>query len=324
MIHFRPRRLAGGATLPLALTVATWACDGEPAAPLVLPAITITVEPHQLTLEIGASFPLVATVRDVDGRPLEGRTIGWVSAAPEIATVSSSGVVTARAPGSATITAQSDPGIGFARVVVQEGFRLPLPAGRWLLRTEVGTPAPGCPDQEGGLRRDGERDCSHAGVSRYSLDFAAVTEDEGPLTGLRPVDILAAADGRVIDVCLLLPPRANCGPDGPFVAVEHASGLRTIYAHLDPASVKVQRKSSVSRGQPLGTMGVFGADPEAWVHFELRFQNQGAGAASALEALLVDGLGLREYRVGADGSGFYASTNGQGGEPPPGGADAIR
>jgi Peptidase family M23/Bacterial Ig-like domain (group 2) len=310
--------------LPLALTVATWACDEEPAAPRALPAIKITVEPDQLTLPIGASFPLVAMVRDVDGRPLEGRTIGWVSAAPEIASVSSSGVVTAHAVGSATITAHSEPGIGFARVVVQEDFRLPLPAGHWLLRTEVGTPAPECPEQEGGLRRDGERDCSHAGVSRYSIDFAAVTEDEGPLTGLRPVDILAAADGRVSDVCLLLPPLANCGPDGPFVAVEHASGLRTVYAHLDPASVKVRRKSSVSRGQPLGAMGVFGADPEAWVHFELRFQNQGAGAASALEALLVDGLALREYRVGADGSGFYASTNGRGEEPPPGGANAIR
>src|SRR5918994_2029975 len=201
-----PRRRAVGAILPLAAILASPACDREPAGPPALPTVTIIVTPDQLTLPIGATFPLAATVRDADGRILTDRTIGWVSAAPEIATVSSTGMVTALAAGSATITAHSDAGVGFARVVVQEDFRLPLPAGRWLLRTEVGTPAAECAEEEGGLRRDGGRDCSHAGVSRYSLDFAAVTEEEGPLTGLRPVDVLAAADGRVIDVCLLTAP----------------------------------------------------------------------------------------------------------------------
>jgi hypothetical protein len=292
--------------------VASQACDREPSGPLALPAVTITITPDQLTLSIGATFPLAATVRDTEGRTLTDRAINWVSAAPEIATVSSTGMVTALAAGTATITAHSEPGIGFARVVVQEDFRLPLPAGRWLLRTEVGTPAAGCAEAEGGLQRDGGRDCSHAGVSRYSLDFAAVTAEEGPLTGVRPVEVLAAADGRVIDVCLLAPPLINCGTNGPFVALEHATGFRTVYAHLDPASVMVQRKTSVRRGQPLGTMSVSGADPDAWAHFEVRFQNQGAGAASVIEALLVDGLKLSDYRVGEEGSGYYPSTNGGG------------
>jgi hypothetical protein len=318
MTCLRPRRRAVGVVLPLGAIVASPACDREPSGPLAIPAITITVTPDRLTLPIGATFTLAATVHDPDGRTLTDRTIGWVSAAPEIATVSSTGVVTGLTAGTATITAHSEPGIGFALVVVQEDFRLPLPAGRWLLRTEVGTPAAECTEEEGGLQRDGGRDCSHAGVSRYSLDFAAVTEAEGPLTGLRPVDVLAAADGTVIDICLLAPPLINCGTNGPFVAVEHPGGFRTVYAHLDPASVMVRRKTSVRRGQPLGTMGVSGTDPNAWVHFELRFQNQGAGAASVLDALLVDGLKLRDYRVGGDVSGFYPSTNGGGEEPPEG------
>jgi len=304
--------------LPLAAILASPACDREPAGPVARPALTITVTPDQLTLPIRATFQLVATVRDGDGRTLTDRTIGWVSGAPEIATVSSTGTVTALAAGVATITAHSEPGIGFARVVVQEDFRLPLPAGRWLLRTEVGTPAPECAEEEGGLRRDGGRDCSHAGVSRYSLDFAAVTEAEGPLTDLRPVEVLAAADGRVIDICLLTAPQITCGIDGPFVAVEHTGGFRTVYAHLNSASVMVRRKTLVRRGQPLGTMSVLGADPDAWVHFELRFQNQGAGAAPVLETLLVDGLKLSDYRVGEGVSGFYRSTNGGGEESPEG------
>jgi hypothetical protein len=302
--------------LPLAVMLASPACDGEPAGPPARPALTITVTPDQLTLPIDATFTLVATVRDADGRTLTDRTVGWISSAPEIATVSSTGRVTAIAVGTATITAHSEPGIGLARVVVQEDFRLPLPAGRWLLRAEVGTPTAECAEGEGGLTREGGRECSHAGVSRYSLDFAAVTEEDGPLTGVRPVEVLAAADGRIIDICLLPAPQITCGIDGPFVAVEHTGGFRTIYAHLDPASVRVQRKTLVSRGEPLGIMSSSGTDPDAWVHFELRFQNQGAAGASVLDGLLVDRLKLRDYRVGEDGSGFYHSTN-RGGEGPP-------
>jgi hypothetical protein len=309
--------------LPLAAILASPACDAEPAGPPARPALTITVTPDQLTLPVRATFTLTATVRDADGRTLTDRTIGWISGAPAIASVSSTGMVTALAAGTATITAHSEPGIGFARVVVQEDFRLPLPAGRWLLRAEVGTPAADCAAAEGGLTREGGRECSHAGVSRYSLDFAAVTEEEGPLTGIRPLDVLASADGRVIDVCLLPPPLIACGINGPFVAVEHISGFQTVYAHLDPASVTVRRKVSVRRGEVLGTMSASGAEPDAWIHFELRFQNQGASAASVLDALLVDGLQLTDYRVGEEGSGFYRSTNG-GGEAPPEGARPYR
>jgi murein DD-endopeptidase MepM/ murein hydrolase activator NlpD len=313
----RRRRLAVGAVLPFAAMFASTACDRDPAGPPALPVVTITITPHQLTLPIGATLRLEATVSDPDGKTLADPAITWVSGAPDVATVSSTGVVTAVAAGTAAISAHSDAGVGLARVIVQEDFRLPLPAGRWLLRTEVGTPAAECAEEEGGRRRDGGRDCSHAGVSRYSLDFAAVTEEEGPLTGVRPVDVLAAADGRVIDICLLIAPQINCGINGPFVVVEHPGGFRTIYAHLNSASVMVRRKTEVTRGQPLGTMSASGAEPDAWVHFELRFQNQGAAAAPVLEALLVDRLKLGDYLVGENGARFYSSTNGVGDERPP-------
>jgi murein DD-endopeptidase MepM/ murein hydrolase activator NlpD len=143
-------------------------------------------------------------------------------------------------------------------VVVQADFRLPLPRAHCLLVTKVGTPTARCVEGEGGLRQDGGRDCSHGGVSRYSLDFAAVTQEEG---GLESVEVLAAADGMVIDICLQPAPETTCGPNGPFVTMEHAGGLRTIYAHLDSASVTVRRKMPVTQGQPLGAMGSGGATP---------------------------------------------------------------
>jgi murein DD-endopeptidase MepM/ murein hydrolase activator NlpD len=306
------------AILALTAGLAFPACDRPSTAPETLPAVTVTVAPDRLTLSVGERALLVATVRDSAGETLAGRTITWASSAPEVAVVSPAGVVTALAPGQTTISAYSDQRIGFARVVVQQGFSLPLPGGRhWLLMTEVGTPTGSCAAGEGGLRLDGGRDCSHAGASRYSLDFAAVTQEEGALTGVRPVEVFAAADGTVIDVCLRPPTEITCGPNGPFVTAEHRDGFLAIYAHLDPSSVTIRRKTPVSRGQPLGTMGAWGADEDAWVHFELRFEGQGAEAASVLDRLVVDGRRLTEYLVGPEGPRFYASNNARAGDDQP-------
>jgi Bacterial Ig-like domain (group 2)/Peptidase family M23 len=304
------------AILALTAGLAFPACDRQSTEPEPLPAVTVTVAPERLTLSVGERALLVATVRNTAGQTLAGRTVDWASSAPDIAVVSSAGLVTALAPGQTTIHAYSDQRVGFARVVVQEDFTLPLPGGRhWLLLTEVGTPTGSCAAGEGGLRQDGRRDCSHAGVSRYSLDFAAVTQEEGALIGVRPVEVLSAADGTVIDVCPRPPTEITCGPNGPFVTVEHRHGFVAIYAHLDPSSVTIRRKTPVTQGQPLGTMGAWGggggggADENAWVHFELRFEGQGANAASVLERLVVDGRRLTEYQVGPEGPHFYASTN---------------
>jgi len=300
------------AILALAVGLAIPACDRASTEPEPLPAITVTVAPDLLTLSVGQRAHLVVTVRNSAGQALAGRTVDWASSAPEVAVVSSAGLVTALAPGQTTIRAYSDQRVGFARVVVQEDFTLPLPGGRhWLLLAEVGTPTASCAAGEGGLRQDGGRDCSHAGVSRYSLDFAAVTQEEGALIGVRPVEVLATADGTVTDVCLRPPTEITCGPNGPFVTVKHRHGFVAIYAHLDPSSVTIRRKTPVTRGQPLGTMGAWrgGADEDAWVHFELRFEGQGAQAASVLERLVVDGRTLTEYQVGPEGPHFYASTN---------------
>jgi murein DD-endopeptidase MepM/ murein hydrolase activator NlpD len=298
------------AILALIAVLAFPACDQLSTEPEPLPALTVTVTPDRLALSVGERAHLVATVRDAAGQTLAGHTVDWASSASEVAVVSSAGLVTALAPGQTTISAYLDQRIGFARVVVQEDFSLPLLSGRhWLLLTEVGTPTGSCAAGEGGLRQDGGRDCSHAGISRYSLDFAAVTQEEGALTGVRPVEVLAAANGTVISVCLQPPTEITCGPNGPSVTVEHPDGFLAIYAHLDPASVTIRRKTPVRRGQPLGTMGAWGADDDAWVHFELRFEGQGAEAASVLESLVVGGRRLTEYRVGPDGPHFYASSN---------------
>jgi hypothetical protein len=271
--------------------LAALACESEPAGLRTLPGVNITVTPATLTLTVGSSATLAVSVYDLEGRPLV-REVVWSSSAPGIVEVSPHGVVTALAPGLANIGAHSEQGVGFARIVVQVDFQVPVPLGRWLLRTESGTPTALCPGGEGGLRADGGRDCRHAGISRYSLDFSAAPEL--PAAG----QVVAAGDGTVSDVCLQPPSEVTCGPNGPFVYIEHGSGFATFYSHLDPTSVSVRRKTPVAQGEVLGTMGAWGAEGYPWVHFELRYNNQDPAENPVLNDLLVDGRKLTDYRIG--------------------------
>lgn len=70
-----------------------------------VPVASVTIAPLNPSLRIGEAALLSATARDAQGAILTGRTVTWVSQAPLIATVNSTGLVTAVAAGSATISA---------------------------------------------------------------------------------------------------------------------------------------------------------------------------------------------------------------------------
>ncbi len=82
------------------------------------PIGTVTVAPASRTLDVGGTVDLVATVRDVNGVVVAGRTVAWSSSAIAVATVSSTGRVTALLPGTATITATVDGTSGTAQILV--------------------------------------------------------------------------------------------------------------------------------------------------------------------------------------------------------------
>jgi len=64
----------------------------------------VTVQPSAAQITVGGTFQLSATAFDVAGHDLR-RTASWASSDPGVATVSPSGLVTAAATGSATVTA---------------------------------------------------------------------------------------------------------------------------------------------------------------------------------------------------------------------------
>ncbi len=89
-----------------------------PAGPA--PVATVTVTPASITEVVGGTAQLTAALKDSVGNPLTGRTVTWASSNTTVATVSSSGLVTGRAAGSATITATSEGKVGSSSVTVTQ------------------------------------------------------------------------------------------------------------------------------------------------------------------------------------------------------------
>lgn len=69
---------------------------------------TVTVTMASNVIEVGQSRQATATLRAANGTVLTGRTVTWQSSDPSKATVSSTGVVTAKKKGAVTITATSE------------------------------------------------------------------------------------------------------------------------------------------------------------------------------------------------------------------------
>src|SRR5205809_300054 len=83
-----------------------------------VPVASVAVTPAATSLPTGGTVQLTAIPKDANGTPLTGRSVAWTSSNGAVATVSSSGLVTAVATGSATITATSEGQSGSASITV--------------------------------------------------------------------------------------------------------------------------------------------------------------------------------------------------------------
>lgn len=84
----------------------------------VAPVATVMVSPASTPLLVGGSATLTVMLKDAAGNALTGRAVTWASDAQSIASVTSAGVVSAVAPGTATVTATSEGKSGTASVTV--------------------------------------------------------------------------------------------------------------------------------------------------------------------------------------------------------------
>ena len=111
-------RAAGSATITAKVdkataTVAVTVTSAPPA-----PVASVSVAPATASITVGGTRQLSATLRDASGNVLTGRAVEWSTSASAVATVSSGGLVTARAAGLATITARSEGVSGTAAITV--------------------------------------------------------------------------------------------------------------------------------------------------------------------------------------------------------------
>lgn len=83
-----------------------------------VPVATVTVSPASANLVLGATQQLSAVTLDSAGGTLTGRVVAWSSNNTTVATVSTGGLVTGRAAGSATVTAASEGKTGSATIAV--------------------------------------------------------------------------------------------------------------------------------------------------------------------------------------------------------------
>jgi uncharacterized protein YjdB len=103
------RATADGVSGDAALSVGT-------AAPVPVATVTVTLAAPGLTA--GQTTQASAVAKDANGNTLTGRTISWSSLNPAVATVSSTGLVTAVAVGQATVRATIDSKTGDAALAV--------------------------------------------------------------------------------------------------------------------------------------------------------------------------------------------------------------
>jgi uncharacterized protein YjdB len=99
---------AGTATITATSEGISGTTDVTVTAPAPVPVATVTVTPASASLILGATLQLAAVTKDAGGNTLSGRSISWSSSNTSVANVSSAGLVTAVAAGSATVTATSE------------------------------------------------------------------------------------------------------------------------------------------------------------------------------------------------------------------------
>ncbi len=114
------RELARIAIASVALFLALHACSGSrgPSGPPPPPVVaSVDLSPGSAELETGNTVTLTATPRAADGAPLD-RAVTWTTSDEAVATVGPTGVVTARGPGTAEVTATAESAHGTATIRV--------------------------------------------------------------------------------------------------------------------------------------------------------------------------------------------------------------
>ncbi len=170
----------------------------EPTSDLPAQVASVLLSGGGRPLEVGQTVQLQATAKDTRGFILADRTVVWSTNAPEVALVSSSGLVSAVGAGTATIAAGSEGKSAETRITVNAPKAAPPP-----VRPEPARPEPAKPEPVAVPAAVASVALSPAALSLETgsegpLAVTALDDKRNPLTG-RPVQ-WKSSDSRVARV----------------------------------------------------------------------------------------------------------------------------
>lgn len=278
-------------------------CDGGGVVGPGKPVASVVIAPAAPVLMAGDSVQLTAIVRDQDNRPIPGRVVTWAAQPNVVLSVSSTGLVTGTAPGSATVTATSEGQRGTATVTVTssadpvasitldrtsatlvEGDRVQLAATLWYAR--------------------GREIYGRAVEWAFSDETVASVQLDGVVTGIRAesVTITASAETKFASAAITV--TADYSFDLIYSGSLEPAGtprlLRLPMAGGDPQPIL---PSSVLPGWAL--VGAASSPDGARVAFSAQL-----GSEAYLYVVNADGSGLRQLTTEGDEGGPTWSPDG--------------
>ena len=179
--------------------IITGASEGKTASSSItvssVPVSSVVVTPNASDLVVGQTTQLKAEPRDGSGQPLVGRAVSWSTSAPNVASVSSTGLVTAIASGTATISATSEGKAGTATINVS-----PKPVSSVILSPGQASVTVGQTVQLTGQVTDDQGNVLSGRPITYTSGTPAVAtvSSSGLVTGVAPgtSTITAASEGK--------------------------------------------------------------------------------------------------------------------------------
>ena len=237
-----------------------------------IPVATVVVSPAAVALDVGQTAQLAATPQDAYGAALSGRVIAWASGNTAVATVNSSGLVTARAAGSTTVTATSEGISGSASVTVTQ-----VPVASLEVTPASASIAVGSTVQLSAVAKDGAGGILSGRPMTWSSSSVQIaTVAAGLVTGVAAgtAYIVASSEGKsdtaAITVTFVPVASVTVSPDATSVAVDgnfqftatvrDAAGNvlngRTVTWSSGNSAVATVSASGLARGVATGTTSI--------------------------------------------------------------------
>jgi murein DD-endopeptidase MepM/ murein hydrolase activator NlpD len=270
------------------------------------PVASVEVTPATSSVLAGATVQLTAVTEDANGQVLAGRSVSWSSSDESIATVSSAGLVTTIAPGTVTITAQSEGQSGTASVESVDPTAIAAFDRPFSVAFEVRT------------TNYHDHDTPREFVDANGIylpywgepSFLGIDGHEGYDWQL-PIGtpITAVAAGTVIDATLAGPsffcPLINAPTSNSRVILQHALPggviVRSLYVHVDQINVAIGQ--TVAAGQVIATSGNRGCSSNPHLHFAVnRVTQTNDGTPSPIDPYGWEGAGVDPWTQHAEGA----------------------